>query len=58
MDAIEQAFALINMDPVPDDAVQQMKEIEALANEFEALHFPEIWEGLFIKMAERDNARV
>lgn len=55
MDVIEQATALIQREPLPDDAFEQMRALEAQADELEATLFPDLWEGLIVAAASFDN---
>jgi len=51
-DVIQQAQAILNIDPLPADAEQQLRDLENQANEFEALEFPMIWEGYVVRQAQ------
>lgn len=46
-DVIEQAQAILQLNPLPADAEQQLRALEEQANEFEQMEFEMIWEGLF-----------
>lgn len=45
---LEQAQAIVGMDPLPDDAEAQIEALEAEADENEKPLFEMIYEGLFV----------
>jgi len=55
MDVIEQAMALIQREPIPADAFEQMKALELQADKFEITLFPDLYEALAVKAASFDH---
>lgn len=56
-EVLDKAITLLQMDPLPDDAEQQLLALQEKANDFEEIAFAEIWEGFFMRTQNfGDNA--
>jgi hypothetical protein len=50
---LEQALALLQQDPLPDDAEQQLEALEKDAPESEGEMFGDLWSALQLQMPPR-----